>query len=96
MKDTGKACADIIRYWTNPKSMEDWGGFDDKDLDILKGLRNDIVEAGKGDGVLPQTLENLIYDTDRHIHSYESAVLRKISLRNGIMALVDNWNEYNG
>lgn len=94
MNDKYKELMDIIGYWSNPRSMEDWGGFDERDLKKLKALRDHIVDAGKANSEIPDALAELIFDTDRHLRSYESAVVKEISLRSGVSALTDCWDEY--
>lgn len=95
MNNKDKSLMDIVNYWSNPRSMDNWGGFDERDLKKLKVLRDHIVDAGKAHSEIPDALAELIFDTDRHLRSYESAVVREISLRSGVSALTDCWDEYN-
>lgn len=93
IKDT-KYLQDIIKYWSNSNSMDNWGGFDERDIKLLKSLRKQIVDIGKNNEDIPNALAELIVNTDKQLHSYEAAILKKISLRNGMVALTSCWNEY--
>lgn len=88
-----KTTEEIIDYWKDASSMSDWAGYEKSDVDALSALRNFLLNAGSSDNDGGINRQPLVRETDRYIHEYEKVVVKRMTMRNGLKALIERWED---